>query len=227
MRSRGFTLIETTVMLSVLFILAGALSPVVSDSISTARAVRAQHDLDEIAIGLVNLFGDVGALIPVDGAPAARDESGRPIVGLLASQGDTPKLPGVSDAGSVLDGLLPALKPPSRKSVGARLRRSWLDTSAELLDHHLRENRPPYPEAADGIGPGWKGPYLTKVVEGDPWGNRYMLNVGCSRLGAGHGSDRCAVFAISAGPDGIIQTPFEQPIAGAAVLGDDLAVRIQ
>lgn len=226
---RGLTLIETTVMLSVLFILAGALSPVVSDSISTARAVRAQHDLDQIAIGLVNLQRDVGALIPVGGTTAARDANGRPVVGLLVSQGDAPKLPEISGQGSVLDGLLPALKKPSQLPRGDGLPRAWLETPAELLDHHLRENRPPYPEVAAGVGSGWNGPYLSKVIEGDPWGNRYMVNTAFSRFGAGHGGgrDRCAVFVISAGPDGIIQTPFEQPIDSASVRGDDLAVRIQ
>ena len=57
---RGITILETTVILSVLFILAGAMSPIVSESVNTARAVKAKNDASMIALGLINLQKDVG-----------------------------------------------------------------------------------------------------------------------------------------------------------------------
>ena len=52
---RGITIIETTVILSVLFILAGVMSPIVGESVATARAVKAKNDASMIAMGLINL----------------------------------------------------------------------------------------------------------------------------------------------------------------------------
>jgi hypothetical protein len=54
----------------------------------------------------------------------------------------------------------------------------------------------------------------------DPWGNAYMVNVGAhATLGV--------VWALSAGPDGIIETPFVQPAGSASVAGDDRAARVR
>ncbi len=58
------------------------------------------------------------------------------------------------------------------------------------------------------------------TVTADPWGNAYMVNVGA------HFS-RGAVWALSAGPDGIIETLFLQPARSATVAGDDRAVRVR
>jgi hypothetical protein len=55
----------------------------------------------------------------------------------------------------------------------------------------------------------------------DPWGNAYIVNLAASREG------NTAVWVLSAGPDGVIQTPFRQPGPGAAPSGDDRATRLQ
>lgn len=53
----------------------------------------------------------------------------------------------------------------------------------------------------------------------DPWGNCYALNLAAAnRPGA-------AVWALSAGPDGIIDTPFLDAVETAA--GDDVGVRVR
>ncbi len=58
------------------------------------------------------------------------------------------------------------------------------------------------------------------VAGPDPWGNRYIVNVG-ARVGGE------AVWVISAGPDGVIETPYRQPPATARLAGDDVGVRIK
>ena len=57
------------------------------------------------------------------------------------------------------------------------------------------------------------------TLTADPWGNAYVLNAAAAPTGA-------AVWLLSAGPDGIIDTPFVQPAANATTLGDDLAHRL-
>lgn len=71
--------------------------------------------------------------------------------------------------------------------------------------------------AADSTGcygAKWKGPYIAGV-SGDPWGNAYIVNA-FGFAGGGY------VWALSAGPDGIIETP----AGSAALLGDDIGVVI-
>ena len=58
------------------------------------------------------------------------------------------------------------------------------------------------------------------AIPADPWGNAYMVNVGAH---ISHG----AVWILSAGPDGIIETPFLQPAQSASVAGDDRALRVR
>lgn len=57
------------------------------------------------------------------------------------------------------------------------------------------------------------------VTRPDPWGNAFIVNVGAS------GNE--AVWVLSAGPDGVIDTPFNQQAGTASVSGDDLARRVR
>ncbi|MEX1127784.1 MAG: hypothetical protein WEB50_04380 [Vicinamibacterales bacterium] len=56
-------------------------------------------------------------------------------------------------------------------------------------------------------------------VDEDPWANAYVVNTG---VGAGQ-----AIWILSAGPNGIIETPFEQPSQSAVLAGDDRGVRLR
>lgn len=221
----GMTVIEATVILSILVILAGALAPVLSDSISSARSVRAKNDLSQIAIGLVNLNRDVGGLIPMSGT-ALRQISGERLaaVEVLVSGGNMP-LVNPSSAGASRS--LTILPSPALMA-GETLMRQWADLPEEALDDHLRRNLRQYPVGLGGSGNGWNGPYVSRPIESDPWGNRYLVNACFLALTPPHGHARArAVFVLSAGPDGVIETPFDQPIENASAFGDDLIVRIQ
>ena len=80
---------------------------------------------------------------------------------------------------------------------------------------------------------GWAGPYLnTPEIGADPWGNRYMINVCFLDPSPGaldaKGQVKYSVWAISAGPNGIIETSFAQPVtSGGMIFGDDVATIIQ
>lgn len=94
----------------------------------------------------------------------------------------------------------------------------------------------------------WRGPYIADEIIADPWGNRYMVNsfalhvpsdggyvgggygsVGRGLAGRGYAQARyvaqfgSATVCYSAGPNGSIETPFDQP-AGWYTGGDDLTV---
>lgn len=58
------------------------------------------------------------------------------------------------------------------------------------------------------------------AIDPDPWGNAYLANTGS--LTASEGS---TVWVLSAGPNGIIETPY---LSGAdTVMGDDIAARVR
>jgi len=237
------TIIEATVVLSILFILAGSMSPIVSESVSTARAVKAKNDAAMIATGLINLQKDIGGDAQAFGdlAPAAQSVS---FPDVLLTAGNPPS---TEESDSETD-LLPAVTPlallqslsgglgngaaddPDRAARRAQ-RGKWREVTAGSLADHLWTNRHGYRLRRPGEYAGWNGPYVSADLKGDPWGNQFMVNTrfldGGSTPADGQGRMRGAVFVVSAGYNGVIETPYEQPITDARAYGDDIVVRIQ
>jgi len=70
--------------------------------------------------------------------------------------------------------------------------------------------------------PGWNGPYLAgEGISLDPWGRSYLIQV------QEEGDESMAIFVISAGPDGVLQTPRLQSPESFRVEGDDIAILIK
>jgi len=95
---------------------------------------------------------------------------------------------------------------------------TWNRGKSERLHDHLVSNAPHYKLAAIAVN-GWAGPYMDSVPEGDPWGNRYLVNSVNYRT-------TNAMVVLSAGPDGEIQTPFNQHVDNTVTHGDDIVYRI-
>ncbi len=212
-------------MLAVLVVLAGAVLPVASDSVSTARVVRARNDLSQISAGLVNFMRDVGPI--VFEAPHSRSIQAAvgPLapVRVLVSEGAAPDL-----AVSASRSGLPAELLVDERSLSS-IPQWTLAAGSDVMDLQLRFNARNYPPAISGPGTGWNGPYIAREISGDPWGHQYMINV-AYLSGTPRGTSdcsACAVFVLSAGPNGVVETPFTQQISRATTYGDDLAVRIQ
>jgi type II secretory pathway pseudopilin PulG len=79
---------------------------------------------------------------------------------------------------------------------------------------------------------GWNGPYISKVPAGDPWGGRYLVNIGFATSQGATGAKlpagrKPAVFVISAGPNRSIETKYLQLADEFVEGGDDLIFRIQ
>jgi type II secretory pathway pseudopilin PulG len=223
----GLSLVEVTVMLVILMALAGALVPVVGDSIESARFVRARNDLSQLAVALTNFQRDVGPFV-LNGAQLrqAQTAGSLQVVDVLVSDG---RLPGLADTVPV-ETLAAGLFLDPSVSTGSAALSGWVTTPAtDRCDLHLRVNGRGYVESQTGPNNGWNGPYISKPLGTDPWGHAYLINTGFLRGLPPRGAwcRNCAVYAISAGPNGVIETPFQQPHANANLLGDDLAVRIQ
>jgi hypothetical protein len=62
---------------------------------------------------------------------------------------------------------------------------------------------------------GWRGPYVDGTIGPDPWGHRYAVNA--RTLMAGGSLD---AFVLSAGPNGLVETPYEAD--GVVAGGDDV-----
>jgi len=107
--------------------------------------------------------------------------------------------------------------PGVREAVGSE---GWRTARRLSLVQYLRSDK--------GSPRGrWWGPYLSHNVAEDPWGNAYVVNIEFCDTATPPSPQRRAVYVLSAGENGIIDTPFEQLASEATVRGDDWAVRVQ
>jgi prepilin-type N-terminal cleavage/methylation domain-containing protein len=201
---RGFTLIELTVVLAVIVTLALILTPSVTGFISESRQARARTDCQMIAGAVVQFYRDTG-FFPQ----------------WALSQAGGPGTPPQRLMVLVTPGTAPLEDPPSLWTTGA----------AGLLSDQVMTNAPGYTMRTVTSQMGWNGPYLTSELRSDPWGNRYLVNIGLVETSAGvmnqAGQMKAAVWVLSAGPNRMIETPFTQPVTLAVSGGDDIAFRIQ
>lgn len=223
-KEAGLSLLEVTVVLATVVLLAGMMVPTVDRFIRDSRLAIAMNDVRTIAGCIVDFYLDTGHY------PVTRDSigggPGHDFFDLLASGGEVP----------VLD---------EKRRVAVM---GWASQNIDFMENHLIYNRPNYRLKVTGVRPGWDGPYAMNYNNSDPWGNRYMVNVICfvhsgteplrsegaargrgyqDSAGATGRSPAHAVFVLSAGPDGVIQTPFEQPVTEARLYGDDIGMRLR
>jgi type II secretory pathway pseudopilin PulG len=201
----GFTLIELTVVLAVIVTMALVLTPSIANSIKEARMARTRNDCQTIASGMYQFYRDTG-FFPAwktarnggAGDPASRLQ-------VLVSQGNVP----IEDVASL-----------------------WTTGVAGSLSDQLVTNAPGYALRTPTSQFGWNGPYFSSELLADPWGNRYAVNIALVDLSPGaataSGQAKMAVWVLSAGPNGILETPFAQSILSAVRPGgDDIGTRVQ
>ena len=70
--------------------------------------------------------------------------------------------------------------------------------------------------------------YVSQPLRSDPWGNRYLVNIGALRTSDADevSTGSRVLWVLSAGPNGLIETPYAASVASAAVGGDDIGARI-
>lgn len=198
-RAAGFTLIELTVVLAVIVTLALVLTPSVTNFINDSRMARARSDAQTISGAVIQFFRDNGFFPQWSLA-----NNGGP--GLAANKVDLLITPG--NVPSVAQASL------------------WTTGSADQLADQLLTNAPGYTARTATSTYGWNGPYLSNTINPDPWNNRYAVNVGLIDASVG-AQGKNAVWTLSPGPDGVVDTPYTQAIGVAAPGGDDIVFRLQ
>jgi hypothetical protein len=192
----GFTVPQLTGAITLLLIAALVVPALAAHVVHQRRLARAVADLTRVATALRELAPEEGAGPWWSGGVTT---AGAPIA-TLAGPGEMPKSPTVPEW----------LAGPSGALIDVLSASGALDPAGSTVGalHRLR---------------------LVPEIGVDPWGNRYLVNIGAARRvdspGAGPRPPQ-AIWVLSAGSNGIIETPYNQPAAGATVGGDDVAVRV-
>lgn len=193
-----------TLALIFVLALAGAVAwPSIRRYNERIAANRAHRDAEAIREALIRFYED-NTFFPLwDRTPAGENQQlGR--VDLLVGDGAAPTAPPGSE---------------------------WMSTHVGTLADVLLANTPSYAVRTDPTGVGWAGPYVTRSPAADPWRHRYVVNIGLISVTARNPDEpsppKYAVWVLSAGPNGTIDTPYKQPIASATLAGDDIGVRVQ
>jgi prepilin-type N-terminal cleavage/methylation domain-containing protein len=174
---KGFTLIEMAVVLGIIAILAVVLTPVVTSYIDEARTTRAQNDVKKIAQGIQFFYRDTGVFPPYNTLILAR----------AASIPDIDCL--VSGTSTTLDSTF----------LG-----SWSCSTPGLISQYLNVNSLGITTANAAGVISYRGPYLDGLTGLDPWSRPYIVN--SDNLAKSGANSAYWAFALSAGPDGIIDT---------------------
>ena len=198
--NRGFTLMEIIVVIGVIGLLAAILTPIVANYIDQSRIAAAQTDVNTIGNAISRFEMDLG-FYPMFGLSntASYADTYANVYWLYGASGTVPKLSGGG---------------------------SWSSGATDTIEDQLLTNTPSggsaYPTSGSLQAFRWKGPYITSQT--DPWGDAYLVNIiNCTSNPATN-----ACFVLSAGPDGVIQTPFNNPRNSTlSPSGDDIIFRIR
>jgi hypothetical protein len=202
----GLTVVELTVVLGVLVTLALTLTAPVLAVIANARGVRARTDCHVLMSAISQFHRDTGFFPQWMASQAGGPGPHQGRLQLLGTNGNLP------------------LEEQSS---------AWSTGQSGLLVDQLVDNVPGYTKKSATSPLGWNGPYyLPSDLDSDPWGHRYVVNIGLIDASPGvltkTGRPKSAVWVLSAGPNGMIDTPFFQPLTAAVTTGgDDIGYRIQ
>lgn len=206
-RERGISLIEATIVVTAVAILAGVAAPSASRALDRARVARAIGDMEAIKEAIYNFRDEVFQGFTIDGTTSGTE------VQTAVSDGDIPAAD-ITDDNGALSGVQMRWDDPVDNTTGL----------TDFLERHLVTNNPrgssanAYPSTG---GSQWRGAYINAPLDPDPWGNRYAVNIGLTNTPSRTRND---TFMLSAGPDEAIDTLWE--VNGATPGDDDLIVMV-
>jgi prepilin-type N-terminal cleavage/methylation domain-containing protein len=198
---RGFTLVEVIVVLSVILLLTGIAVPMLSGYMEDGRRAKAQSEVKVVAASMMSLYKDVGTYPTRSGTGTANT-----VYALFT--GPT----------------MPTANPYSANHQWS----TWAMNAArgDLIDNHLNRNTPQgqaggaYPATGSAM---WRGPYFAGSTPLDPWGRPYVINVISGFFV--HATNYKRLWVLSAGPNGVIDTP-ANATATTDITGDDIGIMV-
>ena len=146
-RCLGFSVVEVTLILTILSLLSAATAPAIDDYVNQAKLVKAHHDVRTLSVTLIRFFSDT--------ASEANIEHGWATYDLLAGPGTVPQTAG-----------------PGTEGWAATERVGLLD---DHLLNNTPGYSPGDSTQVPRFG--WRGAYLQDRVGSDPWGHRFAFNV--------------------------------------------------
>lgn len=230
----GLSLVEATIILMTLFLLTAVLSPSVGDYIEEARNTKGREDVEAIGTSIVRLQRDVGPCIKIVAAGGCT-EANR--VDILRSDG--PDVGAADLSPTAVDYADVDITPTpinwdedQAAGVGDTLENQFV-LNAPNYDTPNETVPTGYTRSGPQAGLGWRGAYMTSPIGTDPWGKAYLSNIvflvvaSDSTTGTAEGDTQGGwsrdTIVISAGPNGLFDTPFEgNNNRGTARSGDDL-----
>jgi prepilin-type N-terminal cleavage/methylation domain-containing protein len=201
----GFTLFEIIIAVAIVAILAVAITPPLIKNLNEGKVARAQSDAKVIGNAIMHFYKDTGTW------PLQNDND---------DAYDINRIVGNASLGGGNSGI-----PNGSSEVnGSRQWRRWGRTStlaAQLINNADGSADPLYPESKrPHIKPGWNGPYLDRVPL-DPWGNPYVVNIRYMNSTI-ENYDRHSVMVLSAGPNQIFETTYDDAVTEETIGGDDI-----
>ncbi len=191
--TKRWSLVELTIILTVLSILCAILMPVIDRYIRNAKVCRAREDVQALGCAMAMFIEDTanGHFMiegtgsgTAGGAGGSRpDESNTNVCSILVSDGDIPEVEMASGGGDwarvvdhgtgILDFFENHLVTNTPQGNPARAYRTPTDLTNPAADPMFARDE------SGGFNSefGWRGPYVTAPVDPDPWGNRYAANV--------------------------------------------------
>jgi type II secretory pathway pseudopilin PulG len=193
-------MIEIVVVVAIVGILAGILTPMVRGYIGTAKVRKAEQDTRALGEAVLSFNKDT-ARFPIYASGTATTPTSAIFPVLRTADGGMPS-----------SGLFPI--PIGFSGWGGR---------SDTFENQLKTNTPggsgaPYPTVGKFA---WRGPYIGPVRM-DPWGDRYLCNAETLKPDVDKAS-----WVLSAGPNEKIETSPVQGRGSPVVGGDDIAYRIK
>lgn len=215
---KGYTLTEVAAVVAVTATLTAVALPVVIGKVDEGKVQRAVGDVQAIKSAVLSFLNDTGVPPFYSDTTIVAAVTGGSAIALPTEGGSDFEILSTDDG---------------KKAEVATTITDWtLGTKEGSLDDQLIKNGPRYPTEGDSA---WRGPYLHEIKR-DPWGQKYYLTVKWFSEPTPTDATQKAVYVLSAGPNGIIETAFSQPIKDLdadspatytfTVGGDDIVVRI-
>lgn len=209
---RGFTLMEIVIVLAVIAALSAALAPFAFSYLREAKVTQAQNDANQIASAIGKFLRDTG--LP----PYKNNTSASKIPAKESADFDCLYGAAGLDHSTATDST-------TSWTSGAGVQCQAASTTRDTIGNHLISNTPGGSGTKAYATTGktaWKGPYLPSIPA-DPWGNRYLVNIGKADPGAGK-----AMWVISAGPNGQLETSSDASATSTiSAGGDDIIARVK